>query len=339
MAKFNKISKIKVLRRALESENLPNNCEIIDINDFEIPQGTSICMFGGNITDRPERGNGNAKIIESHIPKIAREKINLYSFGYESEPIKSEGYLSKEYDQEARTLYKRSFEPILFDPKGNMKSPKGIEEAFSRLIFSAHCGGCNFVNIIIDGFYDTLREKFTDKQAEMFINKIQYFAYAPNEMPAHNVNALLIAPYVDPSYSWAKALLFAEPQNIDVDYPRGIIKKITKGQSTNQVAKIFNSTFNDSRAIMFKIGHTVCMIPGQMNKNINTGDHSIAMIGKYKKAEVTTDLDETIKLVCNASSLFIKGFASSKPIDAKSLFSSISGDLANNPPNSESQPQ
>ena len=338
MAKYNKISKIKVLRRALESENLPNNCEIIDINDFELPQGTSLCMFGGNITDRPERENGNAKIIESHIPKSARERINLYSFGYESEPIRSEGYLSKEYDQEARILYKKAFEPILFDATtGKMKGQKGIEEAFSRLIFSAHCGGCNFVNIIIDGFYDTLRENFTDKQSEMLINKIQYFAYAPNEMPSHNVNALLIAPYVDPSCSWAKTLLFAESQTIDVDYPRGVIKKITKSQSSNQVANVFNSAFDDSRAIMFKIGHTVCMIPAQMNKNKNTGDHSIAMIGKYKKPEVMSDFDETIKLVCNASSLFIKGFASSKPIDAKSLFSTISGELDNNPPNNQSQ--
>ena len=231
MAKNNKITKINVLRRALESEKLPNNCEIIDINEFEIPQGTSICMFGGNITDRPERGNGNAKIIESHIPKSVREKINLYSFGYSSEPIKSEGYLSKEYDEEARMLYKKAFEPLLFDPKGNMKGQKGIEEVFSKLIFSAHCGGCNFVNVIIDGFYDTLRENFSDKQTEMLINKIQYFAYAPNEMPTHNVNALLIAPYVDPSFSWAKALSFAEPQTIDVDYPRGIIKKISKGKN------------------------------------------------------------------------------------------------------------
>ena len=339
MARNNQITKIKLLRRALESEHLPNNCEIININDFELPQGTSVFMFGGNLTDRPERGNGNAKIIESHIPKKSREKINLYSFGYESEPLRSEGYLSKEYDEEARILYKKVFEPQLFDSTGKMKSQKGIEEVFSKLIFSAHCAGCNFVDIIIDGFYNTLLENYSEKQAEILINKIQYFAYAPNEMPNHNVNAFIIAPYIDPGYSWAKALTFAEPQNIDVDYPRGIIKKIAKGKTTNQLTNIFKSAFDDSRAIMFKIGHTVCMIPGQMNKNERTGDHSIAMIGYKRNSESDSDFDETIKTVCNASKLFIKGFASNKAIDSKSLFATISGELSNNPPNSESQYQ
>jgi hypothetical protein len=90
---------------------------------------------------------------------------------------------------------------------------------------------------------------------------------------------------------------------------------------------------------MFKIGHTVCMIPGQMNKNERAGDHSIAMIGKKPGSNAADDFDETINIVYDTASLFINGFALNKPIDSKSLFSITSEKLKNNPPNSQNQPE
>ena len=172
----------------------------------------------------------------------------------------------------------------------------------------------------------------------MLINKIQYFAYAPNEMPNHNVNALLIAPYIDPSFSWAKSLAFAESQKVDVDYPKGIIKKIMKAKNNGSLQAIFNSTFEDSRAIMFKIGHCVCMIPSQMNPHKNIGDHSIALVVKSKNND-ESNYSQTAEIASNATSLFFDRASKSKPIDSKSLFALISQELTNNPPNFGIQPE
>ncbi len=333
MARNDKITKLIAGRRALLSENLPNNWETLDVNHIELPQDTTLCMFCGNASNRPEQVNGNSKIIESHIPNKVRDRINVYSFGYATEPIKSDGYiLSKEYVEEAEKLYKKTFEPILFDSKGNMKSLAGLEKAFSRIILSAHCGGSNFANIIIEKFYETLVSKFPPATAEMLINKIQYFAYAPNEMPNHNVNAFIIAPFVDPNHSWAKALTFAEQQKVDVDYPRGTLKKLFKARNNSNIQTVFDSTFSESRAIMFKIGHTVCMIPNQMNKNQRVGDHSIALIARYDDSSDSESCSETKRIARDATSLFIKGFSSNKPVDAKSMFAIIANELDNNPP-------
>lgn len=340
MARNNKITKLIAGRRALIEEKLPNNWETLDVNNIELPQDTTLCIFCGNAAIRPEQVNGNSKIVESHIPSNIRNRINVYSFGYTSEPIKSDGYiLSKEYEEEAYNLYKKTFEPLLFDKKGNMKSMQGIEASFSKLIFAAHCGGCNFSNVIIDNLYKTLLTKYKEPTTDMLINKIQYFAYAPNEMPIHNVNAFIIAPYIDPGFSWAKSLAFAEAGKVDVDYPRGILKKLFKAKTGGDVQSVFDSAFAESRAIMFKMGHTVCMIPSQMNKNQRIGDHSIALVAKYPGDEPVDDFDETKKIARGATSLFIKGFASHKPVDSKSMFSLISGELANNPPNSQLQPE
>ena len=125
MARNNNISQITVGRRALLSEELKNNWESLDINQLDIPQDTPVCMFGGNVTLRPNQANGNSKVIESLLPKNLRDRINLYSFGYASEPIKSEGYLSKEYEKETKLLYKKTFEPVLYDSAGNMKEKQG----------------------------------------------------------------------------------------------------------------------------------------------------------------------------------------------------------------------
>ena len=175
MAKTAQISSISIGRRAREDENLPHNWENIDINTFTIPKDKKVVfMLGGNNTNRVETNNGNAKIVTTSLSETNTAKTEVYSFMYETEPIRNAGEsLSIEYVQEAKALYQKVFKPILLDGKGQIKEQKGIEREFSRIVFVAHCGGCSFVNVIIDEFYKTLLEKYHPNMAELLIGKIK----------------------------------------------------------------------------------------------------------------------------------------------------------------------
>lgn len=332
MGKSKRTSLVKVGRRAEVSENIQNNWELLDIDSLVFSQNNVVCMFGGNTTNRHEAANGNAKGIESFLPEGCRGKTDIYSFVYETEPIKAGGYLSKEYEVEAHAIYEKLFRPLLFDSKGYMKEKAGIESVFNKLILAAHCGGGNFVNVIIDRFYETLTEKYSPATAEMLINKIQYWAYAPCEMPRHNVKALIIAPYADISCSWARALSHAETQKVDVDYPKGIVKKIFKAKDSGQVQEMFESTFKENRAIMFKIGQTTFLIPSCMNPNLNVGDHSWECVVKTHILHSGTEYENTAKIVNYASKAMFHGFVSNSAMDAKDAFYRISKKIAENPP-------
>ena len=228
MAKYSQISHFGVGRRTSVSEGKEFNWEQMDINSLEIPHGKTICMFGGNTTNRPEEANGNAKIVESLLTADNRKKTNIYAFMYATEPFKAENYVVKDYEAEIQMIFEKTFKPMIFDSKGNMKEMQGIEKAFKKLVFASHCGGSHFANNIIEGFYNLLIQKYPESTAEMLINKIQYFSYAPLEIPSHNVNALIIAPYADVNFSWNKALELAEYQKVDLDYPRHSVKKLLK---------------------------------------------------------------------------------------------------------------
>jgi len=323
---------IKVGRRASENENLTNNWENLDINNLAVPQGKTIFVFGGNTTNRPEAANGNAKIIKTLLAPEQAENTTILSFFYDSEPMKSEGYLVKDYINEAVLLYEKTFRPLIYDKKGYMKEMKGIEQAFDKIIFASHCSGNKFVNIIIDELYSELITKYPPKTAEMLINKIQLYSYAPYEMPSHNVNAFCVTPYFDPSYSWAKALDLAESQKVDLDYPKGIIKELMKAKRQTRFKECFDGAFKGTRAIMFKIGHTTYFIPSKMNPRTSVGDHSIECVAKPQFLNSGTDFQENAQLANFASKLFLNRFIKTKAIDSKITFNEISSKIEHNKP-------
>lgn len=318
------ILRMKVGRRAGLDENLPNNWEDINIQDLTVPKDKTIFVFGGNTTNRPEANNGNAKIVASLLNTKNSAKTKIYSFMYESEPIKSGGYLSKEFANDALALFENTFKPILFDKKGNMKEMKGIEQEFSKLVFVAHCGGSNFVDIIIDQFYNTLLEQYPPKTAELLLDKIQYVAYAPNELPEHNVNALYITPLIDSNYSWAKAFDLAENNKVDIDYPKGVVKEIFKAKKQDKFQHTFNSEFQKTRAIMFKIGNSTFFIPNQINPNKSVGDHSIECIARSKFLDSNNDCAINAKITNSVFKLYLNGFLNNNVLDLKDTFNRVS---------------
>ena len=312
-----RIEHIKVGRRADESEQLPHNWEILDVNNLDIAHGKIVFMFGGNTTNRLEAGNGNIKIIESTIDEENSGKARLFSFVYETEPLRSDGFLSKEYINEALMLFENTFKPMLFDENGNMKEPKGIEHVFHKFIFTDHCGGSSFVNIIINQFYNVLIQKYPTKMAEMLVNKIKCFSYAPSEMFEHNVSALVVTPYEDTSFSFIKALELAENQKVDVDYPKGVVKKLLKAKQSGNLRSAFNSVFENTRVIMFKVGNSTYLIPNQMNPMKNIGDHSIECFAKLQFLHSGQDCEKNAQLVNYAVRKYINEFIACSLVDSK----------------------
>ena len=329
------ITHMAVGRRAMESEKRDHNWEILDINNLEFPHGKIVCMFGGNNTNRPEESNGNAKIIESFLTSENRKKTNIFSFIYATEPFKSENYVVRDYEEETHILFEKSFLPMILDAKGNIKEMQGVEKAFKKLIFSSHCGGSHFANLIIDDFYTVLTQKYPEATAEMLINKIQYFSYAPLKLPTHNVNALIIAPFADVNFSWDKALSLAEEQKVDLDYPRHSVKKLIKAKNSLTISEALDSAFQESRAIVFRVGKSTFMIPGKMNPHINIGDHSIECIAKKHILNSDTTFAETAQAANYAAKTIMNVFASDSPFDTKVLFNKITQKLDENPPASE----
>jgi len=318
-----KITLIEVARRALEEEKLPYNLEDIDINNFTVPQGKVVFNFGGNTTNRKDALNGNAKIIQSLISNNNLAKTKIFSFMYKSEPINSYDVLSKEYEREAIILYDKVFRPLLYDKKGNMKEQQGIEAVFNRIVFAAHCGGSNFVNLIVDNFYESLREKYSESTAINLINKIQYFAYAPHQLPNSNfeMKSLIITPFNDPSHSWTKSLSLAEDrQTVDTDYPKGAIKRLLRGKQQNLFEDAMRNEFGEARVLLFKTGNSTYMIPSEMNPRKYIGDHSIECISKPQFLNSGTDYETTAKLCNSLSKLYINEFLDNELVDSKGTF-------------------
>ena len=325
------IDHIKVGRRSNENEQLPNNWELLDANNLDFSHGKIICIFGGNATNRPEAANGNAKIIKSLIADDKQEKTKIYSFGYITEPMKSNRYPSKEYVEETLALYKKVFEPLLYDDKGYMKEMQGIEHLFNKLVFSAHCGGSSFVNMIINEFYNTLTLKYSPKTAELLISKIKYFSYAPNELIDHNVTSLNIAPYQDNMFSFIKPLDLAESCKVDIDYPKGVVKRLLKAKQKGEYKKAFEKEFENTRIIMFKVGNRTYLIPNQLNPMSNIGDHSIECFAKQQFLNSGLDCENNAILVNYAARIYINEFLNGGLVDTKRLFSVVSSKVESVP--------
>ena len=335
------INNISAGIRTTPEQYQPHNWFPLDINNLYLTEhGTYIFDFGGNTTTNPQAANGNAKTPEYLIPQENRDNTIIISFLYKSEPIESSsGRLSKEFEDDALLLFQKTFKPLLFDSKGNMKSKQGIEKVFSKIIFSSHCGGANFVNIIINEFYNTLIEKYSPATAEILINKIQYFSYAPYEMPYHNVNGLIIAPYNDPNHSWAKALnLIDDLGGVDNEYPKGIFNKISKAKNQFKLKEFFEKTFKtDTRAISLKSNGITFIIPSSMNPDLRTGDHSRGILSNQSLLFSNTETSKTAKLISTIAKSFFNNVSKNKNFDRENYFKRIISYLKGNPPISKTQ--
>jgi len=301
-----------------------HNWQAIDMKNFKFPQGKIFLMFGGNTTNRPEAANGNAKVVERLLTEENREKSNIYSFMYDTEPLSSSTkHLRQEYELEVHLMYEKMIKPLLLDRVGNIKEKQGIEKVLKNLVFVSHCGGADFVNIIIDDIYQTLTEKYHPSIAEQLIDKLQYFAYAPNALPNHKVTTCVITPFLDVSYSWAKSLSNVSDKRINSDYPRGIVRKIFKAQEQGNTTTVFEQTFKKDRIISFKSEQSIYLIPSRINSNISVGDHSIDCLVKTNVLSAETDFAKTANLLNYSSKLVLNQFASDNPLDFRVVYEKI----------------
>lgn len=325
-------SKIGLGKREELKENLPYNWS--EQNPFSIDLSKrNIIIFGGNTTNNSSSANGYAKGIESLLNPILRKKANIYSFSYENEPIPSDhGYITKDYEANIHQIFAHSFQPLLYNDSGEIKEKQGVEKVFNDLIFVAHCGGSEFVNIIVNDFYETLLTKYQPSEAKQLISKIKYFAYAPHEMPTHNIQSLLICPHNDINYSWAKAFSLATSEQVDNDYPKGVFKRFTKAHKNNNLENEFDSFFSESRSFLIKSGQILMLIPDRMNPNKSIGDHSIECITKPHILNSETSCEDTAKLANSSAKLIMNSFLSNSQLNQREIFTKISGFIEANPP-------
>ena len=324
---------IEVIERTREDEHIEHNYRIV--NPYNIPQNqnTTIWMIGGNSTTNIVANNGNAKIAESLVDPEARKKTTIYSFGFNGEPLTSPiVHLRNEYDQDIRTIYHSSIEPLFYDQYGEPKKKKGIEQTLEKNIFVSHCGGAVLTNIIFDEIFQTISKILSEGEAKILMNKIPYIAYTPLTMPNYNMNSLIIAPYVDQNFSWSNALDFANTYGIDKDYPKGAIKKLNKAHRSQILSHEFKSIFEDTRAVLFKTGNISFLIPSQMNPNYITGDHTIECLSKKHIQNSGTPFESTAQLARKAALLYMKSFSKGKSIDTNQLYNSIQKLAEETPP-------
>ncbi len=282
-----------------------------DLKSFKIPQNKSIFVFGGNNTNRADAANGNAKVIDRLLTDTNRAKTNIYSFIYDAEPIDPRTkLLTEEYEIELHQIFENMFKPLFLDRIGNLKEKQGIEKVLKNLVFVSHCGGSNFVNVLIDDLYDLFTTKYHPSDADHLIGKFQYFTYAPNVLPYHTVKATVITPFIDTEYSWEKVFSLVKDKRIDIDHPKGAVRKILKATEQGGLLETFDSIYKDQRIIIFRSDKNIYMIPSRINSNMTVGDHSIDCLVKTSIVESDSEYGKTAKILNYASKLIINDFAS-----------------------------
>ena len=301
-----------------------HNWQPLLIKDFEPSQNKMFFVFGGNTTNYPDAANGNAKIIERLLFEEKRNKSNIYSFLYEEEPISSSSLcLRHKYLKETHALFETIFKPLLCDKSVNIKEKQGIERVLNNIVFVSHCGGSMFVDIIIDDIYDTLLEKYHPSIVEQLVSKIQYFSYAPHELPTKNVNGFIITPFLDNNYAWSKVLATVKDERIYTDYPKGSTKMLLKASSQGNVRDTFHKIFSNEQLIICRANQYIYLIPSRLNSDIVVGDHSIECLVKSKILDAGTPYADTARIVNYASKLVINQFASNNCFDHKRTIDKI----------------
>lgn len=337
MAKNKSIQNIYVGRREPEDKLIENNWTQLDPQKTKISRKT-ILVFGGNTTNSPEEANGYAKSFESLLLPSIRNNTDILSFFYRTEIVKSEGLpISQEYVDETHELFNSVFKPLIYDKTtGKMKELQGIEKAFNKMVFVGHCGGCNIINLIIDDYYQELQKKYPPSTAKTLIHKIQYVGYTPYEYPQHHISSLFISPSADPNNNWLGIIDNINESKIDVDYPKGICKKLTKEKNRDCPGVVLADAFCESRAVAIKQGKTTYLIPDRMNPALRIGDHSIACITKQKFLNNDSYYSENAVLMHNIAKLYLNQFASDSPFNDKGMFSKTTSLLEQSAPNFES---
>ncbi len=305
-------------------EGLQYNWQLEDMKNFKVPQGKVFFIFGGNTTNCPEAANGNAKVVERLLTEDNRKKSNIYSFIYDAEPI---SYVTKgltdKYEDEIHQIFEQVFRPLITDKLGNLKEKQGIEKVFKNLVFVSHCGGSNFVNVLIDDFYDTLTTKYHASVAEHLISKLQYFTYAPNVLPNKKVNGIVIAPFYDVDCSWVKVLNSVDDKRIDLDYPKSFMKTLLKANKKSDVAGLIQEKFENQRLIVFRTEQSIYLIPNRINSNVLVGDHSIDCLVKKNVLESDSQFAATAKLLNYSSQLVLNQFVADYSINFKDICDKI----------------
>lgn len=331
--KFNQL--IKLGRREPSENAIEHNWTQLNPQKIKLNKQT-IVIFGGNTTDDPSVANGYAKNIERLLSKKDRANLDILSFSYSSEFIRSPSMMmDKEYEACIIQIYHDMFEPLLYNEHGYMKEKQGVEKTFQNLVFVGHCGGCNFVNIIFDCFYKSLLKKYPPATAEILMNKLQYVAYAPNEFSSYDTNSLIITPYIDSTYSWSRMLGHVLPQKVDNDYPKGVSKELLKQKNLDRPGFFINGKLQDYRSLVFKKGSSFYMIPGQMNPNQSIGDHSIECITSPKIIESDTDCAQTAKVANAITKMIINNYFTREKLDGRQIFNNITNIIYDHSPISQ----
>ena len=147
--------------------------------------------------------------------------------------------------------------------------------------------------------------------------------YAPCELPRHEVNCFVIAPFADMEFTWKLMLDAAEDKKLATDYPKGITQKLLRARDRGTISEVFDETFKESRAIVSKIGQTTFFVPDVMNPNLSIGDHSIDCISKDNILYSETDFSKTAQLANYAASTALNSFESDSYIDSKDIYNNI----------------
>lgn len=306
----------------------------IDIQDFTpILNKKTIFIFGGNTTNYPEAANGNAKIVEKLLDMENKNKVDIFSFLYDKEPISSHSkLLLSEYEDEINQIYYTIFEPMFLDNSGNIKEKQGVEKVLKNMIFVSHCGGSDFVNIIIDRIYNLLLEKYHPSVALQLISKFQYLSYAPYSLPNKDVKSFIISPCFDINASWSKVLSDIEEEKIYTEFPKNAIKRLLKAQENDNILGMFNTLYTQQRIIVARTGSNIYLIPNRLNPDTLVGDHSIDCLVKKKYLESNCDCANTARVLNVAIKIMLNQLIRDSSIDHKEILVQILEEIKNNPP-------
>lgn len=311
------------------------NWHSIDMKTLKPSHDTLILMCGGNNTNCERAGNGNAKVPDLLLSSKIRGRTKIYSLWYDGEPISSNsGILLDEYRIEAHEIFPNIIRPMLCDQVGNIKEKQGIEKVLNKLVLSSHCGGSEFVNIIIDDMYDFLASHYHPSIAKQLIGKVKYFAYAPFHLPNKAVNSFIITPFFDNNCLWTNVLNEIEDKRVCVDYPRGVVKKLQKARERGELYEAFKNIFGSERMIVIRSEQSIYVIPNRLNANTAVGDHSIDCLIKNSVLGANTDCANTARVLNKLSQLVMNQYASGKPVDSKELFDRVTAILKKNRSNS-----
>lgn len=329
---------IQLGRREPTEKGIENNWTVLNPYKTKIDKQKTILIFGGNTTDNPSFANGYAKQIESLIEKKNSTKSDILSFHYKTEVLNSTTKLMmKEYLDEMDKIYKAMFEPLILDKVGNIKEKQGIERVFKNLIFVGHCAGCEFVNSILNNFYNTLTQKYPQATADNLMKKIQYIAYAPTEFPIYDTNSLFISPSADSSLCWVKTLAHVFENSVDNEFPKGFSKELLKQKNQFRAENIIDDYLGLYRALVFKQGNSFYLIPGQMNANRQIGDHSIECITRERYLNSNTDHAQTAQVASEITRMIINNYFSGETLDNRKLFSNMTDTIYYNSPISQTE--